>query len=206
MASKSIYEAINTVREQVPYVQRDTNPNLRYSYVSEAGLIKALRTAMVKEGIISYVSQILDVREERYPNKETTMKNVSLTVVVTFYHVPSETSVDVFARGEGFDSGDKSTGKATTNATKYAMMKTFLLESGDDEIAEAVEELGVAQTRESLIAKIQDVYNSLKSNEEYKKEFKKIFSKYNEQSNPNLMGASDLAVAYQEVLKIQKDK
>lgn len=194
--SKDIYEAINTIRTKVGYVQKDRNPKLVYSYVSESGLIKALRSAMIEEGVVSFVSNLSDVRDERYPNKETSMKNVSLTLVVTLYHISSGTKIEVHSRGEGFDSGDKSTGKATTNATKYALMKTFLLESGDDE-AEASSDFGAEKDRELVLAKVFAEWERLKSDEQKKALAKNVFKKYNDKGDPNLIEkTSDLVLVY----------
>ena len=56
------------------------------------------------------------------------------TLVVEFTFIDAETgeTESFTVVGEGQDSGDKAVYKALTGATKYALMKTFLIPTGDD--------------------------------------------------------------------------
>ena len=55
-----------------------------------------------------------------------------LSASFTLTHTTSDTSIRVAAIGEGMDSGDKGFPKAQTNALKYALRQSFLIETGDD--------------------------------------------------------------------------
>ena len=129
----NIYQAINAIMAEVGYVQKTTSEKLNYSFAGEADLIAAIRPVMVKHGVFMYVANILEVRVEQYETaKGTAMTNTSLVAKIIFYHAPSGTSFVVTSRGEGADSGDKSSNKALTGAYKYALRETFCIETGDD--------------------------------------------------------------------------
>jgi hypothetical protein len=130
---KNIHEAILAIMEQVGYVQKTKSPNLNYTYAGEAGLISAIRPWMVAYAVYVSVVSISDVVHERYETANgKQMVNTTLTAVIRFTHSPSNTSFDVYALGEGSDTGDKSQNKALTGAYKYALRQTFCIETGDD--------------------------------------------------------------------------
>jgi hypothetical protein len=133
VSEENIYQAINAIMAEVGYVQKVKTGGLSYSFAGEADLIAAIRPVMVEHGVFMYVANILDVRVEQYETaKGTAMTNTSLVAKIVFYHAPSGTSVTVTSRGEGADSGDKSSNKALTGAYKYALRQTFCIETGDD--------------------------------------------------------------------------
>jgi hypothetical protein len=59
-------------------------------------------------------------------------KIYTLTVEYTLYDGESGEEMKFTILGQGEDSGDKGTYKAMTGATKYALMKLFLIPTGDD--------------------------------------------------------------------------
>lgn len=131
--SKDIYEAIVKVMSQVGYVQKQKSANLNYTFAGEAALIEALRPYMVENGIFCYVESVSDESFESYQTDKGKLMNMSrLKSTVRFVHAPSGTWIDVQARGQGADSGDKSDNKASTGAYKYALRQTFCIETGDD--------------------------------------------------------------------------
>jgi hypothetical protein len=131
--AKNIHEAINAIMQEVGYVKKQRSAGLNYSYAGEAALIEALRPAMVDNGVYCYVKEITDIQRSEYATKSgTAMVNISLTAKIEFVHAPSGSSIIVTARGEGSDSGDKASNKASTGAYKYALRQTFCIETGDD--------------------------------------------------------------------------
>jgi hypothetical protein len=130
---KNIHEAIVAIMEQVGYVQKVKSPNLSYTFAGERDLIAAIRPWMVAYGIYAAVVATSDVVHEWYTTaKGSQMVNTTLNATIRFTHAPSGTFIDVTARGEGSDSGDKSMNKAATCAYKYALRQTFCIETGDD--------------------------------------------------------------------------
>src|SRR3990172_3440996 len=112
---KDIGQAIAAVMAEVGYVQKETTAALRYSFASEAGLIHALRPAMVKHGIFCYVSAVLDLKQYSFATaKGSVLNRATIQGTVRFTHVLSGTYIEAHATGEGMDMGDKSVNKAST--------------------------------------------------------------------------------------------
>lgn len=130
---KDAETAILAVYNDVQYVQKQHAAQLGYSFAGEAAILAALRPSMVRHGLTGRVVKVRKVKTREYQTKSGTyMTNTSLELKVRFTHAPSGTFVTCVARGEGSDSGDKSTAKAMTGAFKYAYRETFSLETGDD--------------------------------------------------------------------------
>lgn len=132
METGKIYQAINDIMKEVGFVQKQKNANLNYSFASERAFIEALRPVMVNHGVMVHVISHNEVTREEYETKNgTRMINTVIEGVVRFAHVDGS-YIDVFAGGEGSDSGDKSYNKAMTDMLKYALRQTFMIETGDD--------------------------------------------------------------------------
>lgn len=130
---ENIYTALHAVMKEVGYVQKQSSPNLSYTYAGEAALIAAIRPSMVEYGIFVYPASIPDFRTEVYTTKSGSLMNLTrVEVIYRFLHVASQSYIDVYARGEGSDSGDKSGNKAMTGAYKYALRQALMIETGDD--------------------------------------------------------------------------
>ena len=134
--TESISTAILAVMGKVGFVQKQhgkAGSGITYTYASEQALIEALRPAMIEAGIHMHVLGVGNVLHESYQSaRGNTMNRTVVTLTMRFTHAPSQTFIDVEARGEGADAGDKSTPKAMTGAYKYALRQTFCIETGDD--------------------------------------------------------------------------
>jgi hypothetical protein len=77
---------------------------------------------------------------------------------------PNESIMSV-GYGDGIDSGDKATGKATTYARKYALIDLFNLSKGDDPDKEASQEYKpIEKSTKEQIAKINSLYSEKEIN------------------------------------------
>lgn len=141
-AKGSIGKAILKVMKDVGYVQKESAPGLKYTFAGEVALIKALRPAMLEQGIFCHVVDILSSSHELYETKNGTVMNRVITHgVVRFEHPASGTYIDAHAMGEAADAGDKASNKASTGLLKYALRQTFLIETGDDPDASLSKEM-----------------------------------------------------------------
>ena len=95
-----------------------------YRYISE----KQLTTA-VREKLIEYGITILPVSIEETTENKVTFQKVTYRLTNAFR--PSE-FMDVVSTGQGFDQGDKGSGKASTNAFKYLLFRVFEIPQSDD--------------------------------------------------------------------------
>ena len=109
-----------------------------YKAISEATVLNAIKPLFKKYKLIIFPSKATAIEiTEQYPDQyeSTKIKLKSLTqITTTFTLVDAESgeSIDIEVIGNGFDSLDKGSGKATTYAFKTALSKTFMLFSGED--------------------------------------------------------------------------
>lgn len=108
----------------------------KYKYVSEDGIIEAIRDKIMAQGLVAVPNQISSICQAHVsPDKEGRDKITFMTEVCTEYTIIDTESGDSLAVkffGQGTDSGDKGVYKATTGANKYFLMKTFMIPTGDD--------------------------------------------------------------------------
>lgn len=105
-----------------------------YKAVSEADVLNAVKPIEIELGILSIpikrniVESAVLVNE--YDKKSQFMR---IDTTFRFINVDNPTEfVDVTTYGDGIDSGDKAPGKAMTYADKYALLKAYKIETGDD--------------------------------------------------------------------------
>ncbi len=131
--AKNVHEAIINVMREVGYVKKQSSPNLSYTFAGEVALIAALRPAMLEQGLYLRVTGITQYDAGEYTTKSgSVMNDVRLAITGQMVHAPSGTFIDVAAVGEGSDSSDKASNKASTAAYKYLLRQTFMIETGDD--------------------------------------------------------------------------
>ena len=107
--------------DRVP--KRGRNTHFNYDFVTEGDVLDAVRKALVAEGIALFVS----FNElERRDSKITVGK-----LTLTFCDAETGQTHEVQWIGEGQDTQDKGAAKAATSAVKYALLKTFLISTGD---------------------------------------------------------------------------
>lgn len=132
----NIYQRINAVRSELAYVQKDTRVDGKYSAVSHDMVTAALRPHLIKHGII-VIPSLRDQSEiETDPPKEGKSKNRLFSFVYEVLFVNSDNPDDttsMLVPAHGADTLDKACGKAMSMAVKYALLKMFSLESGDNE-------------------------------------------------------------------------
>lgn len=137
--TKNIYQRINAVMKKVEYIQKDKSVgsgSYAYMAVTHDNVTSLVRKHMVENGIILTVSQTDAVFDEREivgstPAK-TRMYNGAYTV--TFTNMDNkEDNICINVNAQAMDNGDKAPGKAMSYATKYAILKTFMIETGENE-------------------------------------------------------------------------
>jgi len=121
----NIYQRMLKVMEAVDYVQKEQKKvNGQYTFVSHDAVTAKIRPELVKNGILA-VARV--VRHEQDGNR------TEADVEVDFINAdkPDE-RITIPCFGYGIDPQDKGPGKAISYAVKYAYLKAFALETGDD--------------------------------------------------------------------------
>lgn len=124
MSKKTIYAKIAKVMSQVERVPKNGYNNFhKYHYATESDLNEAIRPILHDAGLAFFSNVVEQERDGEFTKvkMEFTLADVETgeTLTSTFW-------------GEGQDKGDKGLYKAYTGATKYFLMKTFLIPTGDD--------------------------------------------------------------------------
>lgn len=107
------------------------NVNFNYDFVRESDVLDAIRT-----GLSAHRVMVIPFLEDT-STREMATRNGTMTITLadyrfTFYDGDSDQTIIVRTRGEGMDGQDKGSNKALTAALKYALLKTFLIPTGDD--------------------------------------------------------------------------
>jgi hypothetical protein len=147
----NVYQRMNLVMNKVKYIKkREKKSGMFYSFVSHDDVSALFHDPIAESGlhIISTVESYSI--EQRKVNKwdknanqyrEVEEKTHTLTLKVEFVNIdkPSD-KITVIGWGYALDNEDKGYGKAMSYALKYVLLKTFLLESGDEDEIDAYQE------------------------------------------------------------------
>jgi hypothetical protein len=104
----------------------------KYDYATEADITAAVREHMAKRHLLLVPSVEKTEWEKMVSQKGVEKKICTLTVRYTIHDGDSGEDMQFTVLGQGEDSSDKATYKALTGATKYALLKLFLIPTGDD--------------------------------------------------------------------------
>lgn len=121
----NIHQRILGVMSELDYIQKGAKTvNNQYRYASHDQVTAALHPYLVKYGI-TVIPTVLEMTQE---GNRTVVK-----LGVSFNNVDNPTEgFSVIYFGYGVDAGDKGPGKAISYAFKYACLKVFCLETGED--------------------------------------------------------------------------
>ena len=120
----NILQRMHEVMKVVTYVQKEKKQNMRYSIVSHDTVTAKLRPALINAGIVAWP---IDFEFRQNGNRTECAGKVRFACIDD----PND-YIDVATAGYGIDEQDKGPGKAISYAVKYANLKAFFLETGDD--------------------------------------------------------------------------
>jgi hypothetical protein len=126
---------INEVRKAIGYIQKDKSVSTgggSYRAVTHDAVTAMLREHMVAHGIVSWPSL---VESNAQPKEEGAKQfRYEATYDFTFCNIEDRAdSLVIRIQSHAMDNADKAPGKALSYAKKYALLKLFELETGEDE-------------------------------------------------------------------------
>lgn len=132
----NIYQRINAVRKAINYIQKDKSVSAgssgSYKAVTHDAVTGMVRQHLVEHGIViapTLIDSVFHAKEEG-----SKQRLYSASYDVRFINMDSpEECVTVRIESHALDNGDKAPGKAISYATKYAILKLFNIETGEDE-------------------------------------------------------------------------
>jgi hypothetical protein len=121
------------VMSQIRYIQkRGRNKFHGYNYATEADVNDRVREVLAEQRIIMVPNlKSTEMRETKTKNGDTEyIARVNMNF--TFIDGDSGEQITLSMSGEGQDRGDKAIYKAISGTQKYALMKLFMIPTGDD--------------------------------------------------------------------------
>jgi hypothetical protein len=136
----NLYQRINEVRKLITYVQKDKAVSTgggSYKAVTHDAVTGMVREHMVKHGIVSYPVLVESLSNPKEVNAQMeTAKQFRYEATYDIVFVNEEDPADTLTiriQAHAMDNADKAPGKALSYAKKYAILKLFEIETGEDE-------------------------------------------------------------------------
>lgn len=130
----NIYQRCNAVRKKIGYVQKDATVQ-SYRAVSHDMVTANLRDHLIEQGVMVIPTQVEGTMHEAGQTKSgAPIYRYEAIYQVAFVNAddPSD-RFEITLAAHANDSGDKAPGKACSYAVKYALLKVFSLETGENE-------------------------------------------------------------------------
>lgn len=186
----NIYEKLLKITEEVGYVAKNLSVSAgkgSYKAVSEVDVLNAVKPLESKYGVYSYPvrRQVIDsgemVSTSTYNGNTTEKRQLYLRVETIYRFVNIEKPdewIEITTYGDGVDSQDKAPGKAMTYADKYALLKAYKIQTGDDPDKDASEPLQGVSRKAGRIsaAKVATLRNLC---QKYGRDESEIYARYN---------------------------
>lgn len=140
----NIYKKMLQISAEISRVAKNLNVGEgrnQYKAVGEADVLAAVKPIEEKYQVYSYpVSrQVIDSGEMINTNtyngqtKETRKLYLRVETIYRFVNVENPNEyIDITTYGDGVDTQDKAPGKAMTYSDKYALLKAYKIQTGDD--------------------------------------------------------------------------
>jgi hypothetical protein len=137
----NLYQRINEVRKLIDYIQKDkqvsTGASGSYKAVTHDQVTALVRDHMVTHGIISYPVLVESTSMPKEVGADMVVaKQFRYEATYDFHFVnadePSD-SLTIRIQAHAMDNADKAPGKALSYAKKYAILKLFEIETGEDD-------------------------------------------------------------------------
>ena len=190
-SSMNIYQRINAVRKAINYIQKDKSvsagPAGSYRAVTHDAVTGMIRQHLVEHGIIIAPTLIDSVFHAKEEGAKQRLYSASYDVRFINMDAPDE-CVTIRIEAHSLDNGDKAPGKAISYATKYAILKLFNIETGEDEESRYQrEEFDVTPHLDKIAA--ADSLDSLKS--EYVTAYTAAQNAGDKEASRTIMAAKD---------------
>ena len=135
---KNLVMKLAEVMQEVKYIQkRGFNSFHKYKYATESDVAEKVREELASRHIMMIPNVVSQSTREHTNAKGKTEYIATITMEFRFIDGESGEEISFHSVGEGQDSGDKAVYKGITGAQKYALMKVFMIPTGDDPEADS---------------------------------------------------------------------
>lgn len=163
---KNIFQRMSAITQEISTVAKNLSVDAgksSYKAVGEADVLAAVKPIEAKHGVYSFPfhREIIESGEMVTQGKYGERKQLFMRVATVYRFVnvdKPEEFVDIQTYGDGVDTQDKAPGKAMTYGDKYALLKAYKIQTGDDPDQNASEDLsGVSKGKTQKKQKEQPV-------------------------------------------------
>jgi hypothetical protein len=140
----NIYEKINKIMGEVKSLQKDGKiafGSTKYNYLSEAKTTEVFREKLIENKLVLLPVHAQETKDGQVTHGVYTYKLVNVE--------NPEEQIDLMAGGQGHDSADKGSGKASSYAYKYLLWRTFAVPSNDDPDQISSDEISATASEET---------------------------------------------------------
>jgi hypothetical protein len=149
----NIYQKMNEITSMIGSVAKNLtvgSGNYSYKAVGEKDVLDAVKKHEKSVGVYSFPVGREELLSEIITSEGNDKIKVVLRIKTTYRFVncdkPDE-FLEMISYGDGVDSSDKSPGKAMTYSDKYALLKAYKIETGDDPDARVGDAPGDGKTK-----------------------------------------------------------
>ncbi len=148
----NIYEKINAIMGEVKSLQKDGRiafGNTKYNYLSEAKTTETFRDPFVKYKLVLLPINAVEFKDGQITHGTYTYRLINAE--------NPEEWVDLMSCGQGHDTADKGSGKASSYAYKYLLWRTFAVPSNDDPDQISSDEINAGTAKNAEAKKAQKI-------------------------------------------------
>jgi len=144
MENLNIFQKMSKITEKINKVAKNLNVGIgknQYRAVGEADVLAEVKPAEVEFGVYSYpikrdvilTDTLTSTTEYQGEMKEKITIFMRIKTIYRFVNIDNPNDyLEIETLGDGVDSQDKAPGKAMTYADKYALLKAYKIETGED--------------------------------------------------------------------------
>jgi hypothetical protein len=162
----NIYQRINEVRKKVSYARKDKKvEGQNYNAVTHDAVTALVRNHLIDHGIV-IVPRLVSSTVTEVGKTKGGMSIIRYSGRYDIDFVNCDNPNDKIAvpfEAHANDSGDKAPGKATSYATKYAMLKLFSIETGENEEGRVEPYEALKRVTEEQAANIEALIEEVKA-------------------------------------------
>lgn len=163
----NIFEKMSKITEKINKVAKNLKVGVgqsQYKAVGEADVLAEVKPAEIEFGVYSYPTkreivysnEFTSTSEYNGQTKEKLTMFMRLKTTYRFVNIDKpEEFIEIETYGDGVDTQDKAPGKAMTYADKYALLKAYKIETGEDPDQNQSKEMKKNTAQEKLITEEQ---------------------------------------------------
>lgn len=175
MNTLNLYQRINEIRKKIDYIKKDKSVSTgggSYKAVTHDQVTALVRDHMVEFGVVCYpilVASLMNPKEVNANMETAKQARYEATYDFVFVNIEApEDKLTIRIESHAMDNADKAPGKALSYAKKYAILKLFEIETGEDEESR-YQEAGLSDERiEVLISRIKLAQTDDEKKSQYK--------------------------------------